>query len=61
MPSLRRLRRRLAARCTPREHILVLARLVPAIEQSLFPHLAHRRKFLSRAALVGLLVCTGPR
>jgi hypothetical protein len=34
------LQRRLAARSTPCEHVLVLARLVPVIEQFLFLQLA---------------------
>ena len=36
MPSLRPLQPRLAARCTPREHILFLARLVPRLSSVYF-------------------------
>jgi hypothetical protein len=36
------MRRRLAAPCTPREHVLVVARLVAVIEGFLFLQLAHR-------------------
>ena len=40
-PPLDCLRRRLAARCTAREHILVLAAWCPRLSSLYFPHMAH--------------------